>query len=177
MYHSGKKQTISRWGLVLLMCLAVAQVVQGQALRENDIKARFLISFTKYVEWPDNGVTEETVIGVLDNPVFFETLQRQCTRQQERGKEVKARLVSGADPLDSIDVLFIPRDSEPSPDIWQRALKSGILLVGENRGFLERGGMIEFRLIRNNVRFLINLQSIEKANLRISSKLARLAED
>jgi hypothetical protein len=51
-----------------------------------------------------------------------------------------------------------------------------ILTVGESERFVQEGGMIGFCMQDNRVRFAINLEAAEKANLKISSRLLALAK-
>ncbi len=53
---------------------------------------------------------------------------------------------------------------------------SPVLTVGESQRFVNQGGMIGFCLEENKIRFEINLESAEKAQLRISAKLLALAK-
>ena len=56
------------------------------------------------------------------------------------------------------------------------ALKNlSILTVGEMKQFVESGGMINFTLVEDKVRFEINLGSAKKVNLKINPKLLKLA--
>jgi hypothetical protein len=50
-----------------------------------------------------------------------------------------------------------------------------ILTVGEKKGFASRGGMINFIVVENKVRFEINPHAVETAALKISSQLLKLA--
>jgi hypothetical protein len=50
-----------------------------------------------------------------------------------------------------------------------------VLTVSDVRGFANLGGIIEFRIIANKVRFDINVNAAESAGLIISSKLLSLA--
>jgi hypothetical protein len=50
------------------------------------------------------------------------------------------------------------------------------LLVGDADGFVASGGMIEFTLDDNHIRFAINPDAAERANLKVSSKLLALAK-
>jgi YfiR/HmsC-like len=49
------------------------------------------------------------------------------------------------------------------------------LVVGETEGFAAAGGMIQFVLEDNRVRFLINTDATDRAGLKVSSKLLSLA--
>jgi hypothetical protein len=50
-----------------------------------------------------------------------------------------------------------------------------ILTVSDAPGFVNRGGMIEFVLDSNRVRFEINLAAARAAGLNLSSELLRVA--
>jgi hypothetical protein len=50
-----------------------------------------------------------------------------------------------------------------------------ILLVGNAPDFLDRGGMINFVVVNNRIRFDINVKNSHRAGLEISSKLLKVA--
>ena len=50
-----------------------------------------------------------------------------------------------------------------------------VLLVGETPGFAEQGGVVNFFVTGNKVRFEINPRAAGKRNLKVSSKLLNLA--
>jgi hypothetical protein len=50
-----------------------------------------------------------------------------------------------------------------------------VLTVGDSAGFLERGGVIRFRVEDNKVRFDINPDAAARAHLEVSSQLLKLA--
>ena len=54
--------------------------------------------------------------------------------------------------------------------------QSSVLTVGESEHFAQEGGMIGFVLEDNKIRFEINLEAAQKANLKISSRLLALAK-
>ena len=49
------------------------------------------------------------------------------------------------------------------------------LVVGETEGFAAAGGVIQFALEENRVRFLINTDAAGRAGVKVSSKLLSLA--
>jgi hypothetical protein len=51
-----------------------------------------------------------------------------------------------------------------------------ILTVGESRDFLAQGGMIRFVEEDGKVRFKINLEAVQEADLSVSSKLLKVAQ-
>ena len=55
------------------------------------------------------------------------------------------------------------------------AAKKPVLLVGNAPDFLKRGGMINFVVVNNRIRFDINTKNSRRAGLEISSKLLKVA--
>jgi hypothetical protein len=72
------------------------------------------------------------------------------------------------------DVLFVPQDAPATPFL-RAARGSPTLTVGESARFTAQGGIINFVLQEGTVRFQINPGEAERAGLRISSHLLRLA--
>ena len=73
-------------------------------------------------------------------------------------------------------MLFVSQsESARLADIIQQVRGTGVLLVGESDGFAAAGGIIQFALEDNRVRFLINTDAAERAGLKVSSKLLSLA--
>jgi len=50
-----------------------------------------------------------------------------------------------------------------------------ILTVSDAADFLEHGGMIQFVIVANHVRFAVNLDAVRSAQLTLSSELLRVA--
>ncbi len=51
-----------------------------------------------------------------------------------------------------------------------------VLLVGEGEEFLANGGIIAFKLVNDEVKFLINLDAAERADIHFRSQLLQVAE-
>ena len=61
------------------------------------------------------------------------------------------------------------------PRILQDLGDAPVLTVADTDGFLDDGGIINFKLEGSKVRFEINQQAAERVGIKISSKLLRLA--
>lgn len=150
--------------------------IAGQPSTEYRIKAAFLYNFTSFVTWPEDlaGQTGFTLC-VFGNDPFGNLLDKLAGKSVKNSKLVVRRLESLA-LLDECQLVFI---SEMSNDQLGAALAMlhtlPVLTVSDMHGFTELGGIIEFRIIDNKVRFDINIKAAESAGLRISSKLLSLA--
>ena len=150
----------------------------GATPLEYQIKAAFIYNFVKFVEWParDSGQTKDpVVIGVLGDSPILEALQSIIIKKNQRGK-IKVKQVQEPEDLKKSHVLFISRSDKTQLQSTIDALnQSNVLTISEVKKFAEMGGMINFFLEKEKIRFEINPEAAEKAELKISSKILRLA--
>jgi hypothetical protein len=74
-------------------------------------------------------------------------------------------------------LLFIcPSEKENINEVIDLVKDQGILTVSDTQEFLDAGGIVNFIIEDNKVRFDINLTASEKAGLKIRSQLLRLAK-
>lgn len=85
--------------------------------------------------------------------------------------------VSRAQDVRSCQIAFIgTMDERRARKTLAELNSASVLTVGAINGFTEWGGVVKFTLEENKVRFEINLEAAEHAQLRISSKLLSLAK-
>lgn len=171
-----------------------------ESRREYQLKAAFLYNFIMFIDHErfqelDGGddPNQPIRIGVLGTDPFggaFDPL---------RGKDIRNRRVvvtrfqgfasladdqgqvpEGHPQLDRLrehHVLFICRSEKAHLGrILRSVRKESILTVADTPGFLEAGGIINFVIVDKKVRFEINTAAAERTELRIRSKLLRLAK-
>ena len=177
--------------LILLMTACVA--ASGGVSADPDpsipleyrVKAAFLYRFVKFVEWPGEALpdTHNTItIGVLGEGDIYAALESLVEGKQAKGRKLVIQQFREPEDLEFCHVLFIGRsekNSEQEESRLKEILKglkgSSTLTVGEAEGFAQIGGMINFIIVESKVRFEINVGAAREANLKISSKLLRLA--
>lgn len=161
--------------LFLLGSSAAQFSAYAAALNEYQIKAGFLFQFTKFIEWPSGAETGDTFnICVVGKDPFGEILD------EIRGEKIKNREVeikhTGPHGLDGCQLIFISKSEEDRFDKILNSVKGkSILTVSESPEFLGRGGMINFLMSGNKIRFEINDKDAKASGLKISSKLLSIA--
>ena len=169
---------------VIMMSLSLALGANAQALDSSDsseylIKAGFVYNFAKLVAWPATAFAQPDspiVIGILGTDPFGTTIDRVVGDKKidARGFVVK-RLKWGADIKDC-NILFVSSSETVHLDELIHLVKGmPILTIGETPGFARRGGIINFTLEDNKVRFEVNIEAAKHADLTISSRLLTLA--
>jgi hypothetical protein len=146
---------------------------------EYQIKAAFLFNFAKFVEWPPGAFVKETspiVIGILGDNPFHDDLARMVRNKTIDKHPLVVQELRLPTEATNCHILFISKSERKRlPEILKNLKGAAVLTVGEMDHFTESGGMINFVLQENKVRFQINSGEAAKAGLRISSKLMNLA--
>ena len=169
---------------VVTVACAVSAVLpnahaQSPAVREYQIKAAFVYNFIKFVDWPSGAlpVSSDTInICVLRDDPFAEALE-SIKGKTVKAKQVTIRRIEPGRDLEACQVVFIGSSEEKHmPQVMESLHGLNVLTVGEMERFVQLGGIINFFVQNNRVRFEINVNSAERAGLKLSSQLLSLAK-
>ena len=176
--------------MTLLVVPTVSQVrAETTSSREYQVKAAFLYSFISFVNWPEDKQAEDNkriTIGIIGNDPFGKAFE-PIKDKQVKGKDVVIKrfktiqeLNKSSEETEAIKkchLLYIcPSEKDELQKIINLVMSHNILTVGDTNSFLESGGMINFLMEDKKVRFEINNNAAEQAELKIRSKLLRLAK-
>jgi hypothetical protein len=142
---------------------------------EYEVKAAFLCSFPDFVEWPSR-TNDVVTIGVLGEDPFGSSLVETVRARARESRTLVVRHLNRLDEARECQVLFVSESETPRLGQIFRTLDGAtILTVSDIAGFAGRGGVIGFTLEEKRVRFEINTDAAERAGLRVSSRLLKLA--
>lgn len=169
------------WRLALACLLLVPFGTAAKAgppgFLEYDVKAAFLIHFPEFIEWPAGTFGDRevpVVIGVYGHAAMDEALDRAVRKAAGVHRFVVKPFRAG-DDLKGCHILFLgPLEKTAESALLASLAGSAVLTVSETAGFASRGGMVNFYIERNKVRFEINPEAARQAGLRISSQLLQL---
>ena len=161
----------------VLLAWQLSARAQGETI-EDEVKAAFLYNFTKYVDWPAAAFQDDSDpfrMCVAASPKFFRTVETLINGEKARGRPIQLMAPEPA-TLHRCHILFTGAQQASRFDASMPALsRRPILTVGESQNMFDRGGAILLVLDDSRVRFDVNVRSIEKAGLTVSSKLLRVA--
>jgi hypothetical protein len=107
----------------------------------------------------------------------FEGLKEYKAKAKNKAKYKEEYMAEYGKALKKCHVLFFHATKVHNyHDIVELVGDSGVLTIGEMESFTAKGGIIGFVVEKKKVRFEINLTAAKRANLKISSKLLRLAK-
>ena len=177
--HSLRRERISFALLILLTFSSRNLPAQQTKASESAVKATYLYNFSRFVQWPADAASAKGSsfsICVLGEDPFGSVLDSTLSGESIGGKAVVARRVTK--PQDALDchVLYISASEEGRlKEILAGMDKSGTLTVSDIPQFSQRGGMIQFVLVGNKLRFEVNLANAQAAGLTLSSDLLKVA--
>jgi hypothetical protein len=146
---------------------------------EYALKAAFIYNFAQFVEWPADSFDacdSPIVIAVVGDDPFRGGLERAVSDKRVRDHPFVVRYLRDDQPIDACHIAYIGTGDPRRRQSQLNALRGRpVLTIGEADRFLHDGGIIRFFIENNKVRFEVNLQAAERAGLKISSKLLKLA--
>jgi hypothetical protein len=177
---------------LLLVCLVAAMspvsrsaMAETANLLEYKVKAAFLFNFIKFIEWPDPGADVNNtpiMIGILGEDKFGPAFD-EITARKVRDRSIAIKRFADFSAQDAQDgllkcqLVFVSASQrQHTKEIMALLNKKSILVIGENEGFLEAGGTINFIMQDNKVCFEINADRADEANLKIAAQLLKLAK-
>jgi YfiR/HmsC-like len=169
---AGFAASLALLGVVPQSCRAQAKPSEFQ------VKAVYLFNFSRFVAWPaqPSGSSSVFPICVLGKDPFGAILDATLAGETVAGKTVVARRLTLAQEAAGCRVVFISTSEESRlKDVLAALDKSSVLTVSDIERFAQRGGMIQFVLQGDRVRFEVNPASAAEAGLTLSSDLLKVA--
>ena len=163
----------------LLAGILSCGAVQAQVFNEFQVKAAFLYSFAKFVEWPSQTFRSPSaaiVICVLGEDPFGTYLDDAVKDKTAGDRPLAVARIADIPAARECAILFIAQsERRRMPALLASAAMPGLLTVGDTAEFAAQGGVIAMQLEGERIRLKVNLTAADKARLHISSRLLSLA--
>lgn len=161
--------------LLLSLCVWHADLAQAEdshnVNRELQLKTAYLFHFAELAQWPNTAPINICLQGHSPLRAYLPVLEGQ----QINGNAVHVDLSDKPD-INQCSILFLSDLGALTPALSEHARARHILLVGDVENFAHRGGMVQFTLRDNRLKLVVNLAAVKSADLKLSSKLLRMAE-
>lgn len=163
------------WGLLLYATVGVADGMDSA--RTNVIKAGMINGFTAYTSWPENHEQSTFTIGVMGaDQQFLAALERFFKKKQKvQGKPLSIRQIDINGVRDCQVVVILGEANAQADAIIAAIDQRPILTISDSHDFTASGGHVNFFRENNKLRFKINWRSTTRSQLKVSSRLLRLA--
>ncbi len=153
-----------------VLCAAVSVIgAQTQTADEYQVKSAYLYNFAKMASWPEhvlaNG-SSKLVMCVFGGDDDFPEILRSTLAGKSIGEHpIEIRYAQAPGELKSCHLAFFRASARDVPAAIAGLENASVLCVGENKDFLNQGGMINLILEDRKVRFELNSAAIEQAHI------------
>lgn len=164
-------------GLLGLLGPVPAALGQGQ-VAEPQLKAAFVLNFVRYVEWP------EAVFPARDAPIVLCMVGREdgtialaaLDGRKAQERVIKVRFEVAIENARACQVVFIAEAEARRIPAAIRSLQAlPVLTISDAEGFIDQGGAIGIVHGEQRLQFEINRTALDRAQLKASSQLLKLA--
>lgn len=161
------------------LCGLMAASVCGQARpTESDVKAAYLFNFGKFLRVAGApGANRSTfAICILGRDPIFDAMKEIAANDSIDDRPVRVLRIVDAAQGRGCDIVYLSAfDGEDLRPALTVLTGADVLTVSDAPDFLALGGMIQFVLVGDHVRFQVNLDAVERTHLVLSSELLRVA--
>ena len=156
----------------LLFIASPNSFAEGEG-NEYNVKAMFVLNFMKYVEWPEQDISQDFVIGVAGDSEIVEALQKLTVNRKENRKII----IEKVNPLveGNYRILIITRHEKNRIEEWSKKYQGKQILIISDECRNTNFSAINLINIQNKIRFEINNSQARLGGIKISSRLAELA--
>lgn len=166
-----------RWIAALSLCLLVASVWGQASPSEYEVKAAYLLNFGKFMRMNGGEQAHGTFdICILGRDPIGASMDQIAANETIDGQPVQVRRISDPTQAKGCQIVYIsPFEANRIREDLAILAGSDALTVGEASDFLGLGGMIQFILQGDHVRFNVNLNAVDRTHIVLSSELLRVA--
>ncbi|MBQ0725020.1 MAG: YfiR family protein [Cycloclasticus sp.] len=160
--------------LILTLFLLVPWLAFAEPNKGIRLKVALSYNLAKFTHWPDSLVNEAFTFCYFDSS--YTDVFSQLKGKAIAKKKIKTRKLDYSEEVSTCQVLYLSKTDQPAlVSTLLAAQNLPTLTLSDSPGFLSLGGMIEFVVVKNKMRFKVNNTRIKQVDLNLSSKVLKLA--
>ncbi len=168
----------------LLACIRVdtanaSSAAVDRAISEYEVKAAYVYNFAKFVDWPSTAFSAPNApicVGVIGADDFAALLEKVVKDKLIQEHPIQVRLLKWPADLGACNIVYVgATEQKRFRQICESVQNSPVLTITEAEDKSQVKGIMNLFMESGKVQFEVNIEGAEKARLRISSKLLRLA--
>ncbi len=162
--------------LFLISVILLPLTMKGQG-EVSKYKSIFTLSFIRYIGWPEEAKQGDFVIGVLKDREVANWLKSLSKGKKFGYQNVVIKEFKSPSDITDCQVLYVSdmvNMSKYASTIIDKIGGKNTLIITEKDGATKYGGMINFVIKDNKLKFEIKKDNASKFGLPISSKLSAM---
>jgi hypothetical protein len=165
--------------LAVVLLLLMSRSAAAQSISAPALKAGYLFNFAKFVDWPTRVMTvdEPLVLCVDNDPGVADALERTIKGRAIKGRGLVARRVLPSVSLSGCHILYVGGEDPKRAARAADCVKGEpVFTVSDAPGFAANAGIVELFLEDERIRIAVNVDALQRAHVRLSSRVLELAK-
>ena len=147
----------------------------ADAIDEYTAKSILSLNLARFSEWPPSKGNEASVnLCLLSDDAVFQTFS-MVEKERVGNKILTVQKISDSTQLDHCQLLFFSENGGRIGGYTEASYQNHVLTIGESDDFLAQGGMVYLEMGDSKINLHVNLNATQKAGIRISSRVLKLA--
>jgi hypothetical protein len=166
---------VKKIAIRMLLLVVTAGAGLADAVTEYDLKAAYLLNFASYIEW-SNPPKPVKICIYGNNPFKAATI---ATLLEAKAGQIEAdfKYTSQLEQLTDCNIVYLAHSEQASfGKVIAQLRNAPVLIVTDVQDGIPQGAMINLITESNRLRFEINISTVLASNMKISSKLLKLAK-
>ncbi len=161
--------------MIVILSVSVTDKLYAQS-KNHELQAMMMLSFIRYVHWPDTDKSENLVIGIYGDSEIYRFLEGKYNNTERYGRKITIVRIDELSQVQNCHLFYLGTGKVKDFDAIMNLINErSILLVTNSEGLAHKGSGINFKNEGTKVRFELNKEAFTKSNLKVSSQLANMA--
>ncbi len=164
--------------MLLVFSLITIPLFAGlsQVSSVSQAQSMFIYNFSRLIQWPAGSSSGEFVIGVIGDNEVYSSLLSFVANKKVGAQSIVVKKFEDPQSISRCQILFVG-DSKISkfPEVINRIQGFNSLVITEKRGMINSGSAIDFILVEDKLKFVMNAENAVKYNLTVSKSLEDMA--
>ncbi len=150
--------------------------VFSQASSVSQAQSMFIYNFSRLIQWPSGSSTGEFIIGVIGDNDVYSSLSSFVANKKVGTQSIVVKKFDDPQSISRCQILFVG-DSKIGkfPEVISKIQGYNSLVITERRGMINSGSAIDFILVEDKLKFVLNTENAVKYNLIVSKSLEDMA--
>ena len=142
----------------------------------SQAQSMFIYNFSRLIQWPAASTNGEFIIGVYGDNEVYNSLSSFVANKKVGTQSIVVKKFDDPQSISRCQILFVG-DSKISkfPEVIGRIQGFNSLVITEKRGMINSGSAIDFILVEDKLKFVMNRENAVKYNLTVSKSLEDMA--
>lgn len=157
--------------------LFLVLILFSTAFGTNNIKITVVERITHFIQWPK--LENEFIIGIYQNEELKEQMKLIFENKTIQNLPVKVYNIENPQDnrLDEINLLYFTKESSSNVDkIFKKINKKPVLIITDFPNDVYHGMHLGLFYKNKRIKFIINQEALEKAQLKASYKILKLSK-